>query len=42
MLDELEQKGDYFVGKYYKDSNSLTDAETQKLVASLLRYYQQV
>ena len=42
MLDELDQKGDYLVGKYYKDPNSLTDAETQQLAASLSRYYQQV
>lgn len=42
MLDELDQKGDYLVGKYYKDPNSLTDAEAQQLRYSLTRYYQQV
>ncbi|MWN32969.1 MULTISPECIES: VENN motif pre-toxin domain-containing protein, partial [unclassified Gilliamella] len=31
MLDELDQKGDYLVGKYYKDPNSLTEAEVQQL-----------
>jgi len=42
MLDELDQKGDYLIGKYYKDPNSLTDAEAQQLRYSLTRYYQQV
>ncbi|OCG20792.1 hypothetical protein A9G11_09705 [Gilliamella sp. wkB108] len=42
MLDELDQKGDYLVGKYYKDPNSLTEAEVQQLAVSLSRYYQQV
>ncbi|MWN32950.1 hypothetical protein GQ595_10910, partial [Gilliamella sp. Pra-s54] len=38
----LDQKGDYLVGKYYKDPNSLTEAEVQQLAVSLSRYYQQV
>jgi hypothetical protein len=41
LLDELDQKGDYLVGKYYKDPNSLTDEQVQRLMESLTRYYQQ-